>query len=77
MRFQGHFHAQVRMWIFMQSARYCCPMLTKIGMCSQNLVKFAIVKFHENLLSSSRVTCGQTDGQVGMAKLIGAIFAAL
>lgn len=38
------------------------PVLTKIGVCRQILVKLPKMKFHENTLSLSRVfACGQTD----------------
>jgi hypothetical protein len=42
--------------------KVCCPILTKIGMCRQFLVKVSDMKFHDNLFSSSRVvTYGRTD----------------
>jgi hypothetical protein len=48
-----------------KSAHYCCPVLTKIGMCCQEIsVKLFSIKFNENLFSNSQVgTCGQMVGQ--------------
>jgi hypothetical protein len=32
----------------MSTAQQCCPILTKIGMCQQILVKLPNTKFHKN-----------------------------
>jgi hypothetical protein len=39
---------QKRIWVFIQSANYCCPSLTKFGIFMQMLVKVPNAKFHEN-----------------------------
>jgi hypothetical protein len=43
------------MQVFRQSARYCCPILTKTGMCPQILVKLANAKCRKNTISLSRL----------------------
>jgi hypothetical protein len=41
--------------IFMQSVRYCCPALTKMGICLSILTELSNIKFRENPFSRSRV----------------------
>jgi hypothetical protein len=45
-----------------KNVRYICPILTKIVMFGQTLIKLPNIKFHENPLSRSRITRVQTDG---------------
>jgi hypothetical protein len=46
----------------MQRFRDCYPILTKVGMCEQILVKLPNIKFYDNLVRDFRVvTCGQTE----------------
>jgi hypothetical protein len=50
--------------VFMQSDSYCCPVITKTGICEQSAVKFPSIKFHENSLNGSRVVItGERDKQ--------------
>ena len=50
--------------VFMQSARYCCPILTKSGIFRHVFVKTPNIKFHEFSPSGSRAdNCGETGGQ--------------
>jgi hypothetical protein len=39
----------------MQSVYYCCPSLTKIGICQQILAELPYVKFHDNTITGSQV----------------------
>jgi hypothetical protein len=39
---------QKRISVFIQSANYCCPGVTKFGIFMQMLVKLPNAKFHEN-----------------------------
>jgi hypothetical protein len=44
---------------------YCYPVLNKIGVCQQILMKLYGIQFHENVVSSSQVAIwGQVDMQV-------------
>jgi hypothetical protein len=49
-----------RILVFMQSARYSYPILTKLGFSRQIFMKVLISNFTEISLAD---TCGQTDGQ--------------
>jgi hypothetical protein len=52
---------QNHMKLFMHSARYCCPILTQVGVCGQMLVKLLNINFREDLFcGSSGVIGGRT-----------------
>ena len=50
-----------------------CQIVMKLVFSQQTFEKFSNMKFHENPSSESRVvSCGRTDEETDMAKLIGA-----
>ena len=59
--------------VFMQSARYCCPILTKSGIFRHIFAEVPNIKFHEYSPSGSRAdNCAEIDRRTDMTKLIGA-----
>ena len=53
---------QKYMLVFMQSARYSCPISMELEFSRQVFEKYSNIKFHENPSSGSKVVpCGRTD----------------
>jgi hypothetical protein len=51
---------------FMQSARYCCPILTVSGFSQQIFPQVPNIKFHGNLSTGSRGDAGSLNPQAGL-----------